>query len=78
MRRVSATAVFLTVLAIIAYPTPSYAYLDPGTGSLVLQTIVGAIVAVSVGLGAMRYKITAFFKKLSGKKDGAASLNSDR
>lgn len=39
---------------------PAYAYLDPGTGSMVVQMIIGAIAGASVAIGAFWGKITNF------------------
>jgi hypothetical protein len=43
----SSFGVGLTVLLSV-WPHPCYAYLDPGTGSLVLSTIIGGIVGLMV------------------------------
>ena len=34
---------FFALTIIFLYPSASYAYLDPGTGSILLQAILGAI-----------------------------------
>ena len=65
------TIILFAVLS-VAMPTDAYAYLDPGTGSMVIQMAIGAIAA---GLLAMRvywHKIKTFFiglKKPCKKKD---------
>ena len=47
----------------------AYAYLDPGTGSIILQAILGAI-AAGVSYCAFYWnKIKNFFKKLFKKKN---------
>lgn len=51
-----------------------FAYLDPGTGSLVMQFIVGGILAVGVFVKAYWSKIKALF---GGKKSSADSSKSD-
>jgi hypothetical protein len=43
---------------------PAYAYLDPGTGSMIVQAIIGMVVAVSVSLSIFRNRIKAFLKRL--------------
>ncbi len=45
-----------------------FAYLDPGTGSMILQVIVGAVVGIGVILKTYWTKITSIFSK--GKKAG--------
>ena len=45
---------------------PAYAYLDPGTGSIIIQSIIGGIAAATT-FGAVYWaKIKTFLK---GKKD---------
>lgn len=45
-----------------------FAYLDPGTGSLVVQAIIGGAVAVGVVLKAYWHKIGKLFGKGGSKK----------
>jgi hypothetical protein len=40
--------------------TPAYAYLDPGTGSAILQGILGAIAAIAVVTKLYWYRILRF------------------
>lgn len=49
----------LTFLTLI--PAPAYAYLDPGTGGMLLQIIIGAIAGVGVALKMYWHRINAFF-----------------
>ena len=42
---------------------PFLAYIDPGTGSMLLQGIIAAVASVTVAIGVYRKKIVAFFKK---------------
>lgn len=44
-------------LSLILLATPAYAYLDPGTGSMLLQVILGGIAAVGVALKLFWHKI---------------------
>jgi hypothetical protein len=39
---------FLTALMVGASSTPAHAYLDPGTGSMILQVLLGGIAGVAV------------------------------
>lgn len=43
------------ILALIAQP--AFAYLDPGTGSMLLQVILGGVAAVGVALKLFWHKI---------------------
>lgn len=38
----------VVLLAVIALMQPAYAYLDPGTGSIILQAIIGTVAAAMV------------------------------
>ena len=50
----------LTLMA-LALPMPALAYLDPGTGSMLLQVILGGIAAVAVAIKLFWYRILAVF-----------------
>lgn len=55
-------------------PAPALAYLDPGTGSMMLQVILGGIAAIGVALKLFWYRIIAFLgfgKKAAGKDESA-------
>jgi hypothetical protein len=47
----------ITILAL--FTQPAWAYLDPGTGSMLLQVILGGIAAVGVALKLGWHKIRA-------------------
>jgi hypothetical protein len=55
----------IALLTMAAAPASALAYLDPGTGSMMLQVILGGIAAVGVAIKLFWYKIIAFlgFKK---------------
>jgi hypothetical protein len=48
--------------------TSTLGYLDPGTINVVVQFIIGGIVAVSIALRVFWTKIKIFFMKIFGKK----------
>ena len=51
MKRIAATSVFaLAVLLALGSAAPAHAYLDPGAGTMLLQGILGAFLAVGVTL----------------------------
>ena len=52
-------------LVLGAWAFPVYAYLDPGTGSMLIQGIIGAVAAVGVTLKLYWHKIKLMF---SGRK----------
>lgn len=49
--------------------TNAYAYLDPGTGSFILQAIIGFLAALSAGFLYYFNKIKNFFLKIFKKKN---------
>jgi hypothetical protein len=42
------TAVFALALIAITSPAPAYAYLDAGTGSMILQLLLGGLAGLAV------------------------------
>jgi DUF1365 family protein len=40
-----------------------FAYIDPGTGSLIVQSVIGAIAAIGVTLKIYWHKLKVFFSK---------------
>jgi hypothetical protein len=53
-----------------ATPFPAYAYLDPGTGSMMLQLLIGGIAGALVVIKLYWYKLKGF---MTGKRSSAAS-----
>ena len=59
----------ISFILILFSNNKAFAYLDPGTGSIILQSILGAI-AAGVAWGGMYWqKIKNFFNKKNRKKD---------
>lgn len=48
---------------------PAYAYLDPGTGSYMLQILIAGALAFFFFIKSFLYKIRAFVEKIIGRKD---------
>jgi hypothetical protein len=55
-------------VALLVCCAPAYAYLDPGTGSALIQGVIAAIAAVGVTLKLYWHRIKKFFMPRSGKK----------
>jgi hypothetical protein len=70
---------WLTAIALILLAAPAFAYLDPGTGSMLLQVILGGIAAVGVALKLFWHKIRAAvgLGKKSRAENGADSEAGD-
>ena len=62
----------LLILLFIFYPSNVYAYLDPGTGGIILQAIFGIIAGIITFYYFLKQKIKIFFEKIKnifrGKK----------
>jgi len=52
------------VLLGLFYVTPVYAYLDPGTGSIILQSMLAGIAAMAALGGIFWQRVKAFFSSL--------------
>ncbi len=46
----------------------AFAYLDPGTGSIILQAIIGFLAAAGATITLYWQKVKSFFKKIFKKK----------
>lgn len=51
----------VTSLVFLALQTPAYAYLDPGTGSMILQGIIGAMAVGAATISVYWKKLTSVF-----------------
>ena len=55
---------FFTITIIFLYPSTSYAYLDPGTGRILLQAILGAIAAGFMTISIWWQKFKSLISKI--------------
>jgi len=51
------------ILFLVGLPIPAYAYLDPGTGSIILQGIIAGIASVSFAVKLYWHKLKSLFQK---------------
>ncbi|MFT4519402.1 MAG: hypothetical protein ACI9JM_001798 [Halioglobus sp.] len=63
----------LVPLILLSYSQTAAAYLDPGTGSMILQGIIAGIAVVGLTVKTYWYKIRGFF----GKESSASLLDGD-
>ena len=65
------TLIYLTsnIIAIFLIVSNAYAYLDPGTGSFILQAIIGFLAALSAGFLYYWTKVKNFFLKFFKKNN---------
>ncbi len=62
----SKLALFCAIQAIL-WESTAYAYLDPGTGSMMLQALIGAIAGTIAAVSLYWRKIKSFFSKRLGR-----------
>ena len=55
---------FYLFILIISFPTAAYAYLDPATGSIILQAIIAFFASVIAYMTIFFRKTKKFFKKI--------------
>lgn len=57
-----------TALAAFFLPAPAFAYLDPGTGSMILQGVIAGIAIAWFTIKTYWYKFVSIFSKKSPEK----------
>jgi len=57
----------LLVVSFFLYPNLSYAYLDPGTGNILLQAILGGVAIALTTIQIWWYKIKILISKIFKK-----------
>jgi len=55
------------ICVIFVSVSQAYAYLDPGTGSMVVQAVIAALAAAGVAFSVFRRKLRAFVARMFGK-----------
>ncbi len=63
------------LLACLAVARPAYAYLDPGTGSMLLSAVVGVAAAVGLAVKMFWYRLIGLFR---GRPRGAGAPSADK
>lgn len=53
----------MVITLLLILPTPSFAYLDPATGSMIIQGIIGAIAGLLVAVRLYWGKLTSLFSR---------------
>ena len=73
----SKMAIILVVLVVGLYPSASYAYLDPSSGSAIVSAVIGVIAAISFTLKTYWYKLKRFFTGEQELDDSQDDSNKD-
>jgi len=58
----------LVLVACLSIASPAYAYLDPGTGSMLISAVLGVAAAVALAAKMFWYRLVGFFR---GKRPAA-------
>jgi hypothetical protein len=58
----AAISLFIVYLLLVC-AEPAFAYIDPGTGSLLIQAVIAAIAAVAVSIGTVRRRIRSLIDR---------------
>ena len=56
-----ASLALVMVLAVLLMPTPALAYLDPGTGSFLIQGVIAVVVGAGFAIKMFWHRIKALF-----------------
>jgi hypothetical protein len=54
---------------LLFFPVRAQAYVDPGTGSFVLQLLIAGLLGALFALKVFWYKMVGFFKGLFGRRE---------
>lgn len=68
LKMLASQIVIVLVATFVCFVPEAFAYIDPGTGSVILQGILAAISALITGVFAFRGFITRFFRRFISKK----------
>jgi hypothetical protein len=68
--------VVLVLFFYLLFPQETYAYLDPGSGSFIIQLLIGGLVAFLVVLRGYWGRIRGFFTKKTGSNASEAPATS--
>lgn len=69
MKKIIKNAFFFSALYLVIVPQPAHAYLDPGTGSYIIQIAAAAIFGSLFALKMWWKQITAFISGMLGRKE---------
>ena len=58
------TGMLLCTVLSLVLARKAYAYIDPGTGSMIVQAVIAAIAAISVSIGVFRRQVASFLGRL--------------
>ncbi len=66
--------IFVAALLALLLPVPAWAYLDPGTGSIILQGIIAGLAVAGLTIKTYWYKL----KSLFGQSNSSSLLEEEK
>ena len=60
--------VILTIILILCSVSKAHAYIDPGTGSYIIQVMIGGLLGAAFALKVYWKKVKAYFSNLFSKR----------
>ncbi len=70
MATYSKLTIYVAVLAMsMLFTNSAYAYIDPGTGSMIVQALIAALVAIGASLGIFWSRVRSLFGRLVGRRN---------
>jgi hypothetical protein len=76
MKRITGIA-GITLIIVMIISRPAHAYLDPGTGSMLIQAAIAIIAAGSLFLSMFWKRVKAFLNKIFGSKEATGDQHND-
>jgi len=67
-----------TGLLVLVFSGEASAYIDPGTGSLILQMLIAVVVGTGFALGVFWKQVKGFFVRLFGGKPKTQDSDKDK
>ena len=58
------TIIVMVLLLYFSFPARAYAYLDPGTGSFIIQMIIGGLLGLAVTIGLFWNRVKVWFMNI--------------
>jgi hypothetical protein len=70
--KVVLSVLWMTFFGLLIFAQPAHAYIDPGTGSMVLQLVLAGLAGVGLALKVFWKRLSALFSKKDKGHDGLA------
>lgn len=70
--------VFVFLFSVFAWTPNAHAYIDPGTGSILVQGLIAAIAAIGVTLKLYWHKFTRLFGRRSDNKQATEDVEKSK